>query len=162
MEGIPGDYQRKAFHSGNGELAWNREDVREVIALLRDQGFAILGGEVWFVRTGERLYSGLVPQRGSDRPGVYSWTGEREPGEAWDTFVGRSASQSLDAVERMPAPDDLPHDLPGTILYNLTWVDEAELAQLETDRARVFAAGSRSGREESRPGFLARLFGRRR
>jgi len=33
-------------------------------------------------------------------------------------------------VERWPGPDDLPPDLPGRILYNLTWVTEAEFQDL--------------------------------
>jgi hypothetical protein len=47
-------------------------------------------------------------------------------GEAWDAYVERCARESLQSIARWPAPDDLPADLQGRILYNLTWVAETE------------------------------------
>ncbi len=164
MDGIPGDLERKAFHSPDGELAWNRDDARDVTSVLADQGFAILGGEVWFVRTGQRFWTALVPQRDSDRPAPYAWRAEREPSEEWAAFVRRSAGLAIDAVEGMPGPDDLPHELGGSILYHLSCASEAELGELEEKRARtVGTEATARGKQQAssrRPGFLSRLLGR--
>ena len=36
------------------------------------------------------------------------------------------------AVDRFPAPGDVPPDLDGRILYNLTWISEVEFEKLST------------------------------
>lgn len=166
MEGISADLERLAFHAPNGELGWSRDDARDAVAQLGDR-IAILGGEVWYVPEGQRFWTGLIPQRDGDRPGVYSWTAEREPGEDWPSYVERSRALAIGSIEHMPGPDDLPDPLPGRILYNLTWASDAELETLERQRAR--SGGRREEKAEparddepaaERRGIFARLFGR--
>jgi hypothetical protein len=53
---------------------------------------------------------------------VYHWETTREAGEDWDHYVARCAEDSLLAIGRWPGVDDLPPDLGGRVLYNLTWV----------------------------------------
>lgn len=161
MDAIPADLKMKAFWAPSGELGWSREDAHEVIRILADSGLAILGGELWFVPDGERRWTGLIPQREGERPVVYTWATDRETGEEWPAFVGRSAADSSAAVDRMPGPDDLPKDLGGRILYNLNWVSETELTELEERRGRP--ADSPGQRHES-GGFmrgLSHLFGKK-
>jgi len=87
----------------------------------------ILGGGLWFVR-GVSLWS-AIPQR-CGPPAVYPWFTNRRPGELWSDFVDRGANDALAAVERFPDPEDLPPDLAGLILYNLTWVSDVEFGNL--------------------------------
>src|SRR5437879_11821266 len=53
-------------------------------------------------------------------------------GEPWPKFVERCTVDTLAAVARWPSPEDLPSDMPGRILYNLTWVSEAQQETLGT------------------------------
>jgi hypothetical protein len=126
---FPRELERDAFRASNGELGWTRAQIPSVVNILRTQGLGILGGELWWVRDGFTDWAGLIPQRHGP-PGVYVWETKREPSESWPHFMDRGASDALAAVERWPAPEDLPADLPGRILYNLTWVSEAEFGKL--------------------------------
>jgi len=113
--------ERNAFRAGNGEYGWAREQIPEVVETLARQQYAILGGELWWVRDGAADWVGLIPQRkGPDA--VYSWVTDRLPTESWADLVHRAALEALAAVQMWPEASDLPVDLPGRILYNLTWV----------------------------------------
>ena len=125
---FPLEMELSAFRASNGEFGWTRAQIPMVVDVLRAQGIGILGGELWWVRDG-RTDWGLVPQR-QGPAGVYAWETIREPGESWSCFLERGASDTLAAAERWPKSSDLPPDLPGRILYNLTWVSEAEFEQL--------------------------------
>ncbi|HEY1308032.1 MAG TPA: hypothetical protein VGF24_30980 [Vicinamibacterales bacterium] len=105
-------------------MAWSREDGRLAISILVRKQRAIVGGELWWVKEDVREWTGLIPQRQGSA--VYSWETMRASGEDWATFVMRCAADSLQAIERWPAIDDLPTDLEGRILCNLTRVDGME------------------------------------
>jgi len=121
---FPPELERDAFKAGD-EFGWNRAQIPLVIDILRSHGMGILGGELWLIdNVAARLYQSIPQRKGP--PGVYTWVTERRSGEGWRDFVERGASDALAAVERWPKPEDLPPDLPGRILYNLTWVSEAE------------------------------------
>jgi hypothetical protein len=126
---FPPELAQDAFRASNGEFGWIRAQIPSVVEFLKSHGFGILGGELWWIRDGFSDWTGLIPQR-NGLPGVYPWVTNREPGEPWQHFVERGASDALAAVERWPAPDDLPPDLVGRILYNLTWVSDAEFQTL--------------------------------
>lgn len=123
---FPPELERDVFRAENGEFGWTRAQIPLAVDLLRSQGIAILGGELWWDHEGIR---GVIPQR-HIAPAVYHWETYRVPGESWEQFVERGSSDALAAVERWPAPDDLPPDLPGRILYNLTWASEGDLQAL--------------------------------
>lgn len=128
---FPLDLVRDAYQESNGEFGWTRAQIPLVVELLRRQGLGILGGELWWIRDGIPRWRGSIPQR-EGPPAVYCWVTDRLTGEPWPHFVERGAVDALAAVERWPAPDDLPADLSGRILYNLTWVSEDEFKQLRT------------------------------
>ena len=119
------DLERRAFRAPNGEFGWTRDDARVVVQVLAQHRKAILGGELWWVAAGASEWTGLIPQR-PGLPGVYPWETTRQADESWEAFVARCAQESLSAIDRWPAVDDLPVDLDGRVLYNLTWVSEAE------------------------------------
>src|SRR4030095_17096723 len=106
---------RRGFQASNGEVGWSREDARLAVSILVRQQRAILGGELWWVPDGARDCTGLISQRtGPDA--VYPWETTRAAGEEW-----------AQAIERWPAVEDLPTNLEGRILYNLTrgaWTDD--------------------------------------
>jgi hypothetical protein len=126
---FPSELVQDAFRANNEELAWTRTQIPAVVDVLRSHRIGILGGELWWVRDGFTGWVGAIPQRHGP-PGVYVWETRYEPGEGWPQFIERGASETLAAVERWPALGDLPPDLPGRILYNLTWASEAEFKML--------------------------------
>jgi hypothetical protein len=126
---FPSDLERDAFRSRNDEFGWTRAQVPTVVEILRSNKMAILGGELWWARDGTTDWDGLIPQRVGP-PAVYPWETKRESDEPWSNFVERGASEALAAAERWPGPNELPPDLPGQILYNLTWVSDAEFNAL--------------------------------
>jgi hypothetical protein len=126
---FPAELEGVAFRANNGEFAWTRYLIPEVVDTLRRHEVGILGGELWWVPDDSKDWVGVIPQRNGP-PGVYVWETKRQSGELWTQFVERSASETLSAVGQWPSPEDLPPDLPGRILYNLTWVSEAEFSEL--------------------------------
>jgi len=130
---FPPELEREAFRASNGEFGWTRAQIPVVVEVLHSQGIGILGGELWWVRDGLTDWVGLIPQR-HGAPGVYVWETKHEPNEPWARFIERGASYALAAVERWPTPGDLPPDLPGRILYNLTWISDAEFRQLRSTK----------------------------
>ncbi len=122
---FPPSLEHDAFRADNGELGWTREQIPMVVKVLCSLRVGILGGELWWVDDGIKDWKGCIPQRHGP-PGVYSWETKRRFGESWEDFVERGASDAVAAVERWPGPEDLPHNLPGRILYNLTCVSEFE------------------------------------
>ena len=135
---FPIELERDAFRADNGEFGWTRVQVPIVVELLRSHAMGILGGELWWVRDGATDW-GLVPQR-DGRPAVYAWETNRRSGEPWADFVERGANDAMAAAERFPDPGDLPSDLNGRVLYNLTWISEMEFEDLgkKTGRRRTF------------------------
>jgi hypothetical protein len=127
---FPPELGRDAFRATNGEFGWTRAKI-PVVDILRRHGFGILGGELWWVRDGIPDWVGVIPQR-HGAPAVYPWETKRLPEEPWLNFFEGAAADSLAAVERWPEPRDWPDDLVGRVLYNLTWVSEAEYGNLRT------------------------------
>lgn len=123
------DVERRAFRASNGEFGWNRDDARLVVQILAQHRQAILGGELWWVPPCATEWDGSIPQRVGP-PGVYAWETTRQAEETWDAFVARCAKDSLSAIDRWPGVDDLPLDLEGRVLYNLTWVSEIEFQRM--------------------------------
>jgi hypothetical protein len=126
---FPPELERDAFRATNGEFGWTREQIPPVVDILRSHGIGILGGELWWIREGASEWVGSIPQQHGP-PGVYCWETKRRSGEPWAHFVDRGASDALAAIDRWPLSGDLPPDLTGKILYNLTWASEGEFEKL--------------------------------
>jgi hypothetical protein len=123
------ELERDSFRAVNGEYGWTRVQIPFVVDALLLHDLAILGGELWQVRDGSANWDAIIPQRDGS-PVVYTWETKRKAREAWLEFIHRCASDTLDAVERWPAERELPSNFDGRILYNLTWVSEAEYGDL--------------------------------
>lgn len=116
---FPADLELNAFKLSNGEFGWTRDQIPRVVTILIEHNLAIHGGELWWIPPGANDFS-TIPQADGTRA-CYAWTTEERPGEAWADFVRRSAAETLAAVEKWPRPGEIPPDLLGRILYNLTW-----------------------------------------
>ena len=152
---FPHELESKAFKAGD-EFGWTRAQIPEVVDILSSHAMGILGGELWWISEAGWFQS--VPQR-QGGPGIYTWVTERRDAEAWQDFVERGASDALAATEQWPKPEDLPPNLTGRILYNLTWVSEAEFEalrkkkrkmRLESRISRNLASGPNRSFRESR------------
>jgi hypothetical protein len=119
MKLFPPDLEQGTFRLSNGEFGWTRDQITRVVHVLVEHNLGILGGELWWIPPGADTFD-LIPQADGGRA-CYTWTIEQRADEPWPDFVRRSAAESLAAVEKWPAPGDIPADLPGRILYNLTW-----------------------------------------
>jgi hypothetical protein len=125
---LPDELTTGTYRAKNGEYGWRRDQVPAVAALLRKRLHAILGGELWWVLHADDAWSGSIPQReGPDA--VYHWEIARRPGESWESFVDRCTANAVEASKVLPG-DEVPADLPGQVLYNLTWVSETEYETL--------------------------------
>jgi hypothetical protein len=115
-----------AFVASNGELAWRRQDIEQALHVLRDSGQAILGGEVWLI-TGEKSWTGVIPQRGGGPSNVWSWTTDgRSSGESSRDYCRRTVAESVDKLRAMPVEQKMPHELIENLRFNLTYVAEPE------------------------------------
>jgi hypothetical protein len=123
------ELERGAFKASNREFGWARTQVPLVVSTLAGRGLAILGGELWWVLDGAHTWNGSIPQaEGVDA--VYTWETIRREDEPWRSFVARCARDTLEAVAALPREGEVRPNLPGRILYNLTWVDESEYLEL--------------------------------
>ena len=126
---LPEELTKDTFRAKNGEFGWRREQVPAVVDVLRQQMQAVLGGELWWVLDGAHTWNGSIPQaEGVDA--VYTWETIRREDEPWRSFVARCARGTLEAVAALPREGEVRPNLPGRILYNLTWVDESEYLEL--------------------------------
>jgi hypothetical protein len=128
---FPPELERGAYRADNGEFGWTREQIPKVVEILRAHAMGILGGELWYVKDGQITPS--VPRR-EEPSALYCWNTERDGGEPWTNFVERGATDALLAAERWPESTDLSPNPPGQVLYNLTWVSEAEFEALARHR----------------------------
>jgi len=116
---FPPDLEQGTFRLANGEFGWTRDQIPRVVQILVEHNLGILGGELWWIPPGADTFR-LIPQANMGAA-CYTWETEQKPDEPWPEFVLRSAAESLAAVEKWPVPGDVPANLPGRILYNLSW-----------------------------------------
>jgi hypothetical protein len=117
------ELERLAHRTAGGEYAWRREDACNAARALALTGRAILGGELWLVQRGQIW--GALPQH-SGPPAVYHWECDRQPSEAWASFVERSSTESIAAINAMPSAGEVNAPNGAEVYYNLTWVTEEE------------------------------------
>jgi hypothetical protein len=117
-----------AFHSQGDEYAWQRPHIASAIEALTDQGYAILGGEVWIVEGDDIL---AMPPLRSGGSAVIGWdTADKDIGESWNQFVERTAKESLVAIDSLNAENEVLPEVAPKVFYNLTFVTEQEYAEL--------------------------------
>jgi hypothetical protein len=112
--GFPPELASAAFLSSN-EAAWRPAIAGRSVEWLSTHGYAVLGTELW------------RPQGGSIQSLPYFQNVDRKRNESWDSFVVRSAAETL-AYFRAFAPKFIEE---GDVYVNVTWVSEAEFKNLK-------------------------------
>jgi hypothetical protein len=120
---FPQDLDDAAFRSENGEYAWQRSEALAAVRVLADSGRAVLGGELWFIGSGEVWVA--LPQP-SGPAAVFCWATERRPDESWSTYVGRSRGEALSAIQALPGEAGVTVPPTAKVYYNLTWAGADE------------------------------------
>jgi hypothetical protein len=133
-----------AISSPYGELAWKKEYVFQAIDELVDNGYAILGGDLWAVVTkdlnlstltqidSERIAVGIIKGKyGKDY--IYNWYSEKKTNESWDDYVVRTKIETIDSIEKMDAENTVAKEFENCIYYNLVFVDKKEFEKLKTN-----------------------------
>jgi hypothetical protein len=122
---IPKRLESEAFRAPNGEFAWTRNQARELVPILAAHQTAVLGGELWWVAGNPPDLSATIPQ--AEGPSaVYAWETRRQADERWLQFVDRCAVETLSAIMELPREGELPSNVQGRVLYNLTWATEKD------------------------------------
>jgi hypothetical protein len=120
---FPRDLDDAAFRSENGEYAWQRSEALAAVRVLADSGRAVLGGELWFIGSGEVWVA--LPQP-SGPAAVFCWATERRPDESWSTYVARSRGEALSAIQALPGEAGVTVPPTAKVYYNLTWAGADE------------------------------------
>lgn len=117
---LPQHLQDNAYLVGE-ESAWLKNDALGVIDFCKEQGIAVLGGEVW-----------LPTQPGPTipTPFIYTWEADqRLSTESWSQFVGRTSERARKYIADFRwDPADASRSL--TPVFNLAISDENEYKRL--------------------------------
>ena len=126
MAALPESVTSVAYRAGNGELAWQRDDVPAALAAIADSGHALLGGEVW-VTLGHGSWTGLVPDRNGGPDGVWTWsTNERAETETWQDYCKRTAKDSERVVADLRVEEEADPLVLGRLYFNFTYFSEPD------------------------------------
>ena len=121
---IPDEMAAKAFMASNGELAWRRDQLPEVVGFYARNGHAVEAFEVWLVEDSGR-WDGLIPTIGSDVPSVCVYdVEEKKATENREAFVARCAQEILRKVCEWDIDTNVVADIRARIRYNLYVAEE--------------------------------------
>lgn len=92
---------------GITDLAWKWEDIHHVIEFLKKNGYAILGGDVYFIENNqiETTYD--------------SWYINRETGKSWCDYIKESEKVTVDYINEYYSKNG------GDFCYSLVYSKEA-------------------------------------
>lgn len=150
---LPSALTVRAFKASNGEMAWLRQDLPEVIAAYTEIGHAVEAFEVWIVND-KGQWNGFFPMRdGTESICVYDVQPQREPSQI--EFAKRCAREILKKVEEIDIESEVHPKCVSWVRYNL-YVDEEyknpnKAVDSTTTRVTPPASSLRSG-QESRHG----------
>jgi hypothetical protein len=140
---LPSALTIRAFTASNGELAWQRQDLIEVVSAYTELGHAVEAFEVWLVND-KGQWNGFIPMKdGSEAICVYDVQLRREASDI--EFASRCANEILEKVEEINIESDIhPKCLPS-VRYNL-YVDEEykESEQVEAGQPPLAALSKTS------------------
>lgn len=76
---------------GIEDLAWKWEDIHHVIEFLTQNGFAILGGDVYIIKNNQKEAT------------YDSWYIDKEPGKSWSDYVDECKKVTIDYINKYHA-----------------------------------------------------------
>jgi hypothetical protein len=88
--GVPPELAAQSFTKGS-EAAWRPEFAPKVVEWLGQNGFAVLGTELWIVRD-DRIQPGIIVNGVRE---IHGNAISRMQSESWDAYVSRSAQETL-------------------------------------------------------------------
>lgn len=102
---------------GGEEAAWEQADCAAAIEWLRNEGYAVLGTELWLLKKGQIVTS--ISTIGN--PVLYCTSCDLLDDESWDEYVQRSAARDAKSVATFRFPEDSLETCPA--YFNLCWAD---------------------------------------
>jgi hypothetical protein len=114
---LPERLSKIAFINGE-EFAWKQEDCGSAIDWLSQNGYAILGFELWLVGNG-RIRTAIHTKSG---PGLYVTNCDPVEHESWECYVKRSAQDAVEKIGEFRWPADA-IESPAPVYFNLAWAD---------------------------------------
>jgi len=125
---LPEILTHNAFHEPNGEYAWKKDDIINILNELAKLNYATLGGEIWGVKD-NKIY-GVLPSK-SGGIGVYSWHSKpKKENEDWNTFVQKCLRENIETINNLHPEQKINEEFINHIYYNLCYVDEQEYKEL--------------------------------
>ena len=132
-----------SIKASNGELAWRKENVINAIDELVKHGYAILGGDVWAVKSklneselkltkladGQIAIGILKTNNGEDV--IYNWYSTKKDSETWKDYIERSKQETLNFVKKCNAEEETSTVYNHKIYYNLVYSSEQEFEKLK-------------------------------
>ena len=115
---FPSELASLAFSSGD-EVAWSPSHAVLAVEWFGQNGYAVLGTELWVVQTGG-IQS--LPVGHDGMRGVYGNTVNRKQNEAWSSFVVRSTTETREYLQAFN-PLDIAEK--GQLYFNVAWVGES-------------------------------------
>lgn len=120
LERLPQLLKDRTYSAGE-ELAWYKDDALGVIEFCKEQGIAVLGGEVWIP---------TKPGPTIPTPFVYTWeANQKMAAESWSQFVGRTNEIARAYISEF-AWDPRDALRSHTPVFNLALCDQTEFQRL--------------------------------
>ena len=100
------------------------ESAPKVVEWLGQNGFAVLGTELWIVRD-DRIQPGIIVNGVRE---IHGNTISHMQNESWDAYVSRSAQETLRYLSSFAEPPEAKQQ--GDVFFNVVWVSESEYSNL--------------------------------
>jgi hypothetical protein len=120
---FPDELKADAFSMG-AEASWPTGSATKVIDWLRQNGFAVLGTELWIVRE-----DGIQPGIFADgKREIHGNEVSRLQNEPWDNYVNRSGLETLRYLGAFEVPPEARKQ--GKVFFNIVWANESQFLNL--------------------------------
>jgi hypothetical protein len=131
LAGFPERLSAIAYVNGE-EVAWEQKDCADAIEWLRQNGFAVLGIELWRIGDGS-IRTSIHTKSGSE---IYVTSCDPVRGETWQDYVERSARDAAEKISAFHWPEDS-IEQPSPVYFNLCWADR-EWFRTKSNHAAYF------------------------
>jgi hypothetical protein len=114
---LPERLSATAFLNGE-DVAWEQKDCANAIDWLSQNGYAILGIELWLIIDGG-IRSSIRTKSGA---AIYVTSCDPRERESWKSYVERSARDAAEKISAFHWPTDSVES-PSPVYFNLCWAD---------------------------------------
>jgi hypothetical protein len=122
-DNFPDELKADAFSTGV-EASWPTGSANRVVDWLRQNGFAVLGTELWIVRE-----DGIQPGIFVDgKREIHGNEVSRLQNEPWDKYVSRSGMETLRYLGDFEVPPEA--RIQGEVFFNIVWANESQFLNL--------------------------------